>query len=145
MRSFWRWLQREELASGNPALAVRPPKAGRRLPETLDVDRMTRLLTPQPLPVTDGTDPLLAIRDLAIMDLFYSSGLRLAELVGLDLGLDVAYFAGLGVAAAQAAWHHRLIADRTRDGCFRAFRLNHWIGLAVFAGVLLDSIGRSGR
>jgi integrase/recombinase XerC len=86
VRSFWRWLQREELASGNPALAVRPPKAGRRLPETLDVDRMTRLLTPQPLPVTDGTDPLLAIRDLAIMELFYSSGLRLAELVGLDLG-----------------------------------------------------------
>ena len=83
--------------------------------------------------------------DVAAVMAFYAVYLTVWALVGLDLGLDVAYFAGLGVAAAQAAWHHRLIADRTRDGCFRAFRLNHWIGLAVFAGVLLDSIGRSGR
>jgi 4-hydroxybenzoate polyprenyltransferase len=83
--------------------------------------------------------------DVAAVMAFYAVYLTLWGLVGLDLGLGAAYFAGLGVAAAQAAWHHRLIADRTRDGCFRAFRLNHWIGLAVFAGVLLDSIGRNGR
>jgi len=45
--------------------------------------------------------------------------------------------AGLGAAAAQAVWHHRLIRDRSRAGCFRAFRLNHWLGFAVFAGVVL--------
>ena len=88
-RSFWRWLQREGLAKGNPALEVRPPKAGRRLPATLDVDRMTRLLTPQLAPAAQpsmASDPTLATRDLAMMELFYSSGIRLAELVGLDLG-----------------------------------------------------------
>ena len=44
------------------------------------------------------------------------------------------YFAGLAAAAALAAWHYTLIRDRSRDGCFRAFRLNHWLGFAVFAG-----------
>jgi integrase/recombinase XerC len=89
VRSFWRWLQREGLARRNPAAEVRPPKAGRRLPATLDVDRMNRLLaTPAPADEVRAApeDPALAVRDLAIMELFYSSGLRLAELVGLDLG-----------------------------------------------------------
>ncbi|MEJ7930417.1 4-hydroxybenzoate octaprenyltransferase [Ramlibacter sp. AN1015] len=39
-------------------------------------------------------------------------------------------------AAGQAAWHYRLIRERTRDGCFRAFRTNHWLGCTVFAGVV---------
>ncbi len=43
--------------------------------------------------------------------------------------------AGLALAAAQALWHFTMIRGRTREGCFRAFRLNHWVGLAVFAGV----------
>ena len=43
----------------------------------------------------------------------------------------------LVVALAQVAWHWRLIKDRTRDGCFKAFRLNHWLGFTVFAGVVL--------
>lgn len=47
-----------------------------------------------------------------------------------------AYFlAGIAVAAAQALWHFFLIRNRTREGCFKAFRLNHWLGLAVFGGV----------
>ncbi|MFM8609156.1 MAG: 4-hydroxybenzoate octaprenyltransferase [Burkholderiaceae bacterium] len=45
---------------------------------------------------------------------------------------------GLAAAAAQALWHGRLIADRSRDGCFKAFRLNHWVGFAVFAGIALS-------
>jgi 4-hydroxybenzoate polyprenyltransferase len=44
---------------------------------------------------------------------------------------------GLVAAAAQAAWHGRLIRDRSREGCFKAFRLNHWLGFAVFAGIAL--------
>jgi len=63
----------------NPALEVRAPKAPRRLPHTLDADQMARLLQ---IPAGDR----LAARDRAIMELLYSSGLRLAELVGLDLG-----------------------------------------------------------
>ena len=41
----------------------------------------------------------------------------------------------LAAASAQAAWHYTLIRDRTREGCFKAFRLNHWLGFTVFAGV----------
>ena len=39
-------------------------------------------------------------------------------------------------AAAQASWHFMLIRDRSREGCFKAFRLNHWLGFTVFAGVV---------
>ena len=45
---------------------------------------------------------------------------------------------GLAAAALQAAWHFVLIKDRTREGCFKAFRLNHWVGFAAFAGVALS-------
>jgi 4-hydroxybenzoate polyprenyltransferase len=41
------------------------------------------------------------------------------------------------VCFAQVAWHHRLIRDRSRDGCFKAFRLNHWLGFTLFVGVVL--------
>ena len=67
----------------NPGQDVRAPKAARRLPETLDADQMARLLE---IPAGEP----FATRDRAIMELLYSSGLRLAEVVGLDLGhLDV--------------------------------------------------------
>jgi 4-hydroxybenzoate polyprenyltransferase len=42
----------------------------------------------------------------------------------------------IAAAAAQAAWHYTLIRERDREGCFRAFRLNHWLGFTVFAGVV---------
>lgn len=48
--------------------------------------------------------------------------------------------AGLALAAMQAAWHFVLIKDRTRDGCFKAFRLNHWVGFTVFAGLAVGSL-----
>lgn len=84
VRTFLRYLQRERVLAHNPAAEVRAPKVKRALPETLDVDQMNRLLD---IPGTDA----LSLRDRAIMELFYSSGLRLAELIGLDLGaLDVA-------------------------------------------------------
>jgi 4-hydroxybenzoate polyprenyltransferase len=40
-------------------------------------------------------------------------------------------------AGAQAAWHYTLIRDRSREGCFRAFRVNHWFGFALFAGTVV--------
>ncbi len=58
--------------------------------------------------------------------------------LGHALGLGGVFLAGVGVAAAQAVWHFTLIRQRGRDGCFKAFRLNHWLGAAVFAGVALD-------
>ena len=63
-------------------------------------------------------------------------------LMGWAYGLASAHLAwpwslALGLAALQATWHHRLIKDRTREGCFAAFRLNHWLGATVFAGLAL--------
>lgn len=48
------------------------------------------------------------------------------------------YYAGLGAASLIALWHGWMIHDRTREGCFRAFLHNHWLGLAVFAGIVAD-------
>jgi len=78
LRSFYQYLLREGVVSANPAVGLRAPKAPRRLPKTLDVDQTTRLLD------WDSDDPL-AIRDRAIMELLYSSGLRLSELLSLEV------------------------------------------------------------
>ena len=78
IRSFYGFLMREKAVQMNPALEVRAPKAARRLPHTLDADQMARLLA---LP---SGGPFVA-RDRAMMELMYSSGLRLAETVGLDV------------------------------------------------------------
>ncbi|MGH8144333.1 MAG: tyrosine recombinase XerC [Steroidobacteraceae bacterium] len=77
-RTFLGYLLREGALRHNPALDVRAPKASRRLPATLDVDQMARLLSMQPKGALDT-------RDLALMELLYSSGLRLAELTTLTL------------------------------------------------------------
>jgi 4-hydroxybenzoate polyprenyltransferase len=69
---------------------------------------------------------------------FYTLYLASWAWLGLSLGLGTPYLVGLAVAAAQAVWHYTMIRQRSRDGCFRAFRLNHWVGLAVFAGVAAD-------
>jgi integrase/recombinase XerC len=78
LRTFFGFLLREGAVRRNPALEVRAPKAVRRLPHTLDVDQMAQLLAHKPTSA-------LEVRDLALMELFYSSGLRLAELTGLTL------------------------------------------------------------
>ena len=51
------------------------------------------------------------------------------------LALGTLFYTAIAVVLAQVAWHWRLIHTRTRDGCFRAFRVNHWIGFALFVGV----------
>ena len=78
-RTFFSYLQREGAGTQNPAIEVRAPKAKKRLPKTLDPDQMARLLA---FCVHDS----LSARDKAVMELFYSSGLRLSELVGLNIG-----------------------------------------------------------
>jgi 4-hydroxybenzoate polyprenyltransferase len=70
--------------------------------------------------------------------LFYALYIATWAVLGAQQGLRWPFFAGLAVAAGIAGWHWTLIRTRTRDGCFRAFRLNHWLGFAVFAGVLAD-------
>ena len=76
--------------------------------------------------------------DVAAVMGFYAVYLLSWALLGRALGLGPVFLLGIGAAAAQATWHHALIKDRQRDGCFKAFRLNHWVGFAVFAGVAAD-------
>ena len=84
-RSFYAWLARQKRIALNPADGLKPPKRARVLPKALGVDQTANLLdTP-----ADGP---LELRDAAMFELFYSSGLRLAELVSLNVngGLDIA-------------------------------------------------------
>ncbi len=79
LRSLYRYLLREGAVNQNPAQGVRAPKSQRRLPTTLDADQLGRLLD------VTGADAL-ELRDLAMLELMYSSGLRLSELVSVNLG-----------------------------------------------------------
>ena len=74
--------------------------------------------------------------DVVAVMAFYAAFLAIWAAIGVALGFAWPYFVGLLVAAAIAAWHFTLIRTRTREGCFRAFRLNHWVGFAVFAGIV---------
>jgi 4-hydroxybenzoate polyprenyltransferase len=74
--------------------------------------------------------------DVAAVMAFYGAYLAIWALIGSDLGYGWPYDTGIAIAALIACWHLTLIRERTREGCFRAFRLNHWIGCAVFAGVV---------
>ena len=91
-RSLFRQLTREGLLAHDPLAGVRGPKVHRKLPQVLDVDEATALVE------GDGDDGL-AVRDRAMLELFYSSGLRLSELIGLrwlDLDLDAGEVRVLG-------------------------------------------------
>lgn len=77
-RTFFAFLMREGERHDNPAQGLSAPRAQRPLPRTLDTDQLSQLLE-------GAADAPLVCRDLAMLELFYSSGLRLAELVGLDL------------------------------------------------------------
>jgi 4-hydroxybenzoate polyprenyltransferase len=77
--------------------------------------------------------------DVAAVMFFYVAFVGVWGVV-LDAPDKPLLMAGLAVAALQAAWHFWLIKDRTRDGCFKAFRLNHWVGFAAFVGVALSYI-----
>ena len=74
--------------------------------------------------------------DVAAVMAFYAAFLLIWAAIGASLSFGAPYFAGLLAAATIAAWHFTLIRTRTREGCFRAFRLNHWLGFAVFAGIV---------
>jgi integrase/recombinase XerC len=78
IRSFYNFLLKKRLVDSNPAQHVKAPKQARKLPKTLDVDQINGLLEA-------GANSALEIRDLAMFELFYSSGLRLSELAALNL------------------------------------------------------------
>jgi len=77
--------------------------------------------------------------DVAAVMFFYAAFVGIWGVV-LDATQKPLLLAGLAAAALQAAWHFLLIKDRSRDGCFKAFRLNHWVGFAVFVGLVLSHL-----
>jgi len=86
VRSFFNELLRYEALEMNPAKDVRAPKAPRTLPKTLDLDEVTQLLDRLPTTNGDTKEGALLARDLAIVELLYACGLRVSELVGVDVG-----------------------------------------------------------
>jgi 4-hydroxybenzoate polyprenyltransferase len=81
--------------------------------------------------ITLGRADVLVIMACYAATLLVWAAVMAGRISGMVVALTVA------AAGAQAAWHYTLIRDRTRDGCFRAFRLNHWFGFALFAGTAL--------
>jgi 4-hydroxybenzoate polyprenyltransferase len=78
--------------------------------------------------------------DVAAVMASYCAYIALWAAVGWALRLSWPYFLGVATAAAQAAHHYTLIRERDPAQCFRAFRLNHYLGLAMFVGVVLAYI-----
>ncbi|WP_286784659.1 MULTISPECIES: tyrosine recombinase XerC [Pseudomonas] len=120
-RGLYRYLIREGRSNHDPAAGLSPPKAQKRLPRTLDADRAQQLL--------DGAveDDFLARRDHAMLELFYSSGLRLSELAGLDLD-------GLDLSAGLVRVHGK--GNKVRElpvGRHARQALDTWLGLRALA------------
>ena len=76
--------------------------------------------------------------DVAAVMAFYAVHLASWTLLGRLLGLGLWFYVGVVAAVVQALWHFTLIRGRSREGCFKAFRANHWLGLALFAGTAID-------
>jgi 4-hydroxybenzoate polyprenyltransferase len=76
--------------------------------------------------------------DVAVVMACYGAYLSLLLLLGKAIGAHWPFYAGCGVAFGFALYHYMLIRNRTREGCFLAFRHNAWVGFAVFAGTVAD-------
>ncbi len=76
--------------------------------------------------------------DVAAVMLSYAIYLSIWTLALINIAWVAIYFVAIGLAVLQAIWHGWLIRKRARDDCFKAFRLNHWLGLTVFVGIALS-------
>ncbi len=99
-RGFYTWLGREGLIKGNPVQDVRSPKAAKPLPKALSVDEAVQLASFQGN--AEGGDPLLEARDHCITELLYGCGLRIGELVGLDVAASATARGWIDLDAAEA-------------------------------------------
>jgi integrase/recombinase XerC len=97
-RGFYGWLGREGLVSSNPVVDVRAPKAAKPLPKALSVDDAVQLASFQ----NGADDPWLEARDAAMVELLYGSGLRVGELMGLDIAASPAARGWLDLDGAEA-------------------------------------------
>ncbi len=83
--------------------------------------------------------------DVAAVMACYAAMIALLFALGLHLGFGWPYYASLAAAAAIAVAHWRMIRTRTREGCFRAFLHNNWLGAAIFAGIAADYLLAAAR
>lgn len=88
LRSFFKFLYREGLLKSNPITAIRSPKLDKKLPKFLDVDKMTKLIMTPDVKTESG------LRDRAMLETLYSCGIRVSELVGLDVS-DIDFISGV--------------------------------------------------
>jgi 4-hydroxybenzoate polyprenyltransferase len=80
--------------------------------------------------------------DVAVIMACYGAYLSLLVLLGNSINAHWPFYTGCGIAFGFALYHYTLIRGRTREGCFRAFRHNNWVGLTVFAGTAIDYLLR---
>jgi len=121
-RSFYRFLMREGYARRNPAVGVPAPRAPRRLPDALSAGEAVRLVE------VPGDGPI-ALRDRAMLELFYSSGLRLSELAALNLA-DLDFGEALVRVMGKGAKERVLPVGRAALGAVQAW-LRERAGLAI--------------
>jgi 4-hydroxybenzoate polyprenyltransferase len=76
--------------------------------------------------------------DVATVMASYAAMILLLVWIGVERRLGLPYFAGLGLAWAMMGYHYLLIRGRSREGCFKAFRHNNWVGAAIFAGIVFS-------
>jgi 4-hydroxybenzoate polyprenyltransferase len=76
--------------------------------------------------------------DVPVVAVFYLIYLLIWAVTPVRQAQAAIYFIAILIAGAQAVWHIALIRGRSREGCFKAFRLNHWLGFTVFLGLLLS-------
>ncbi|WP_093397828.1 tyrosine recombinase XerC [Halopseudomonas xinjiangensis] len=140
VRAFYRYLIRERVCRHNPAADLRAPKSPRKLPKTLDADLAGSLLDQAGVPNGEDDD-WLRTRDAAMLELFYSSGLRLSELAGLsmhDLDLREGEVRVLGKGSKTRVLP---VGRKAREA------LQQWLALrpAVAAADQPVFVGRQGR
>ena len=78
--------------------------------------------------------------DVAVVLLCYAIYLSIWAIALVQYEYSAIYIIAIALATMQATWHGKLIWTRSRDGCFKAFRLNHWLGFTVFAGIALSHV-----
>ena len=84
----------------------------------------------------------LGVWDVPVVMLCYLTFITIWALALIPFVHSAIFYIAIMVALAQVAWHFALIRARTRDGCFKAFRLNHWIGLTLFVGIAASYLGQ---
>ncbi|MFS8063063.1 MAG: UbiA family prenyltransferase, partial [Luteimonas sp.] len=85
-----------------------------------------------------STAILFGEMDLVAQGVLYALMFTALGLVGQRAQLGMSYWAALAIAALLVIYEFVIARRRDRDGCFRAFRLNHWVGVAIFAGIAID-------